>query len=688
MRILLRIFLALLAAGLGPAASAGDWEWTTSKPTGNDHRGVAWNGTQYIAVGRLGTVVRSANGASWSRVPGSAIPAAIHKTLDLNGVAANGAVAVAVGEDGKIMRSANGGASWSLVASFSPAAPTADFHSVAYGSANTFVAVGGTGVDTMIFRSQDNGSSWTRVSFPGTITRLSAVAWNGARFAAVGDSGAILVSTDGTGGAWGSASIPGLTPHLLTIAGGGNRFVVGGLPHNAEGTIILFNGSTWTRITRPGPTPIQPMPLEGAAIQGNTAVLVGEYAPGGANAIVHRFDVSSPTPMVTTNTMSGIGQQALGAVSKGTNQFVVVGENGSLSSSADGTSWSYVQQNQGQKQIRAIARGGNNYIAVASRELLHSANGESWTRRVGPAGGAPEQLSMDMHGAAYGRGKFVVVGGHSMGAPIISAATGGGTWTREFQASNFLPTLSAVAYAPEFDVFVAVGKTTTTTAVPPIHRTVFVSRTGSTWEAQDTTIEALNTSGAHLHGIAWNATNDVFVAVGTTGSQAIAIAGQVTMGPGGPQIAWTQRGTLNSVLSNQIPKGIAWSATSNLFVVAAPGGITVRNPGNGSGWTANTTTPGSFDLNAIAWNASKNEFLVAGDQASVWTLVPPATSWTRVITGAQGDPSGDVFHAALWDGRAYHVGGSDTVVSTQSDTMSKILRIDPDVIFEHDFELP
>ena len=74
--------------------------------TGQNLRGVAWNGTRFVAVGRAGTIVHSSDGDTWTEASGNTI------TQSLFGVASGGGRFVAVGDLGTIVHSSDGD-SWS-----------------------------------------------------------------------------------------------------------------------------------------------------------------------------------------------------------------------------------------------------------------------------------------------------------------------------------------------------------------------------------------------------------------------------------------------------------------------------------------------------------------------------------------------------------------------------------------------
>jgi len=200
----------------------------TSRTSGTTQNlfGVAWSGTQFVAVGDSGIILTSPNGIAWTtRTSGT--------TSALRSVVWSGTQFVAVGVSGIILTSPNGIA-WTSRTSGTTQSP----FGVAW-SGTQFVAVGESGI---ILTSTD-GITWTsRTS--GTTQHLFGVAWSGTQFVAVGISGIILTSPDGI--AW-TTRTSGTGLPLDGVNWSGTQFVaVGG--GGANGIILTsLDGITWTR---------------------------------------------------------------------------------------------------------------------------------------------------------------------------------------------------------------------------------------------------------------------------------------------------------------------------------------------------------------------------------------------------------------------------------------------------------
>ena len=237
--VLILFVLILLGAGSIGAygVATGNWPWgsvpgriwhTQNSGTAAWLDGVAWSGSQFVAVGEQGTIVTSPDGRTWT-------PRNSGTTQDINAVASSGSLIVAVEQNCTIATSPDG-RTWTPHNS----GTTLCFNAVTW-SGSQFVAVG-----LSVILTSPNGSTWTpRKS--GTNYILDGVAWSGSQFVAIGydnegvsSSNTILTSPDGR--TW-TPHNSGTTQDLRGVAWSGSQFVVIG-----DTGIILTSpdGSTWT----------------------------------------------------------------------------------------------------------------------------------------------------------------------------------------------------------------------------------------------------------------------------------------------------------------------------------------------------------------------------------------------------------------------------------------------------------
>lgn len=180
----------LVAVGTGgtiiTSKDGATWVARTS-PTGVTLNDIAVSGVDpatgqgigFVAVGDFGTIITSEDGETWSAESSGT-------TANLNGVVWSGSEFVAVGDNGTVLRRTNNdGDSWVPATSIQT---TRTLRNVTWGGTK-FVAVGEGGT---IITSPD-GLTWTdQVAITGE--QLSGVEWGQTNFIAVGDNGTILLS--------------------------------------------------------------------------------------------------------------------------------------------------------------------------------------------------------------------------------------------------------------------------------------------------------------------------------------------------------------------------------------------------------------------------------------------------------------------------------------------------------------
>jgi photosystem II stability/assembly factor-like uncharacterized protein len=176
--------------------------WTLGS-SGDTHHlfGVGYGNGTFVAVGTVGTILTSTDGATWTpRVSGTADY--------LYGAAYGNSRFVVVGASGTVLTSADNGVTWNDP--FWPSASPTDnwLYGITYGW--EFAAVGdydGTPAYSELLTSPD-AVPWTSQN-AGTTAHLFGIGYGSGTFAAVGEQGVILTSTDGT--AWNTvrAGAPG-----------------------------------------------------------------------------------------------------------------------------------------------------------------------------------------------------------------------------------------------------------------------------------------------------------------------------------------------------------------------------------------------------------------------------------------------------------------------------------------------
>ena len=299
--------LTIIGLTYAPITVTGMPVTSQSSGTGDNLNGVAWSGTQFVAVGEGGTILTSPDGVTWtSRSSGTAIT--------LLSVAWSGTkfVATGIGPDlltGVALTSSDGLTWTAQDLSSIGATPPWNLRSVVW-SGTQFVAVGATtgfSPSEVILTSPD-GASWTARPYVATThADLRAVAWSGLRFVAAGGSGEILTSADGiTWTAQSSATAFGLD----SVIWSGTQFVAGG---DGGAVVTSPDGVTWTpRVSATGNS------LSAITWTGSQFVAAG---PAGTL-------VNSPDGVTWSLQASGTSN-FLNGIASGT-KTVIVGTNGTI----------------------------------------------------------------------------------------------------------------------------------------------------------------------------------------------------------------------------------------------------------------------------------------------------------------------------------------------------------------------
>ena len=235
----LSLFVAVGASWSGPSAndlvlvSADGDSWTQ---VGHFALGplldVIWSGSEFMAVGSYGAILRSTDGINWYSVSSNTSERLTAVTSSTD------SLFVAVGDDSGIHYSADG-ENWSQTAS----AEAGFLSDVAWSESLSRFVVVGAGI---ILHSSD-GRNWETAT-SGDSERLHAVSWSEpmSRFVAVGSEGTIIHSTDGLN--WEAAS-SGTSDWFGDVTWGRAYFVAAARSGNI---FYSSDGITWSEAFRTG----------------------------------------------------------------------------------------------------------------------------------------------------------------------------------------------------------------------------------------------------------------------------------------------------------------------------------------------------------------------------------------------------------------------------------------------------
>jgi hypothetical protein len=274
----------------------------------------------------------------------------------------------------------------------------------------------------------------------------------------------------------------------------------------------------------------------------------------------------------------------------GNSEFVVVGGNGIVLTSSNGTDW-LTQATGTSRELYCVAWGNNLFVAAGdSGTILTSPNGISWTMR---ASGTTNWL----RGAAWADNQFIVVGGNG----TVLTSPDGMAWTA--RATGTTSDLLGIAWGGSTPGFVAVGGY----GSPAI----LTSPDGAVW-----TMRYTSATNSMLENIVWN--GNVFTAVGDSGA--------IITSPTG--ITWTKESSGTTYLLADL----VWAV--NQFVVVGHGGVGIFGPiltsPEGVTWTSRMSSTTQW-LYAIAWGnglfvavGTEGTIIISRDPSS--GVLPPAVA--------------------------------------------------------------
>lgn len=260
--------------------------------------------------------------------------------------------------------------------------------------------------------------------------------------------------------------------------------------------------------------------------------------PPSTNDIIN-VKIRDTEMIIGTNTWNGIAY--------GNGRYVVVGDSGYVTSSADGITWDSPKTIPGGNDWLSVAFGKGKFVAIdwyAPCNVMTSTDGINWTKQSNKL---PHIDNRHYNAVRFCNGIFIAVG-----AAQISTSTNGTTWTRRWQNSYI--------YEPQ-DITYGDGKYVT--GLPGGY--VLTSSDGITWTMKQ---HQCLTGGYYIYGIAFG--NGMFVMVGTKGITARSTDGGET---------WEVPSTF---VSKKNWRGIVFS-NGKFIVVSIDGYVTTST--DGMTWT-------------------------------------------------------------------------------------------------------
>ena len=417
-------------AGLVATSPNGkDWTRRVSGTTVTLYS-VAYGSGRFVAVGEQGTIISSADGATWvaERHPYSGTLAP-----DINGIThANGrfvAVSRSLGFDatGNVISSADG-RTW-----VRQTVDRAGYQLQFVTFANGLYVAGGGGIlmvsaDAVTWRTVWTGQTWLYAGVRGS-----------SRWVVSGSDGIMLTSVDGA--VWTETAL-GQRATLFAMGYRNGRYLGVGLnafsiPGNNASVFSSVDGLTWTALPFPADAPLTRREFVRSLLVTDTGFLgfgngglIAETTDGASWNIFSRpADWPHFSDVVYGNGLFvAVGSKSTNQDIPGINE----GRIGVVYTSADG--WNWQEQSSGVRGsiLRRIAFGGGRFVAVGTGGvIIYSDDGGNWQRVVHPG-------FSSWAGVAYGAGRFVAVGSGTM------TSRDGLTW--EVQAATAPNTYAGIRF--------------------------------------------------------------------------------------------------------------------------------------------------------------------------------------------------------------------------------------------------
>jgi photosystem II stability/assembly factor-like uncharacterized protein len=563
---------------------------------------------------------------------------------------------------GKIFRSTDNGDSWT---------PTNLTNSSRIGSLAinpvTQDILAGT-IGQGIFRSQNNGDTWTQVMIGKNVYSL-AINSSGHIFAGTQAFG-IFRSTD-NGGSW-TAVNTGLTNTTVwSLAINANDHIFAG---TQDGEIFRStdNGSNWTRVK----TGVTNMAVYTLAINPATQVIfAGTFGISGGGIFRSTDNGNSWTTVGLTNTtVYELAISINGNIFAGTSSQI-------FHSTNNGDSWTALSTGFTEAPVNALAINGSGHVFTGflGGVFRSTDNGDSWTEVnagmdsevralassydgrvfVGTRGGVfystdnggnwirTSLLGNVINSLAINNQGHIFVGHGTFGGGLYRSTDNGKTWDHHIICCSIGIPVLALAINSTGHIFAG-------TSVRGIFRS---TNNGDSWTEINTGLP----NGRSVISIAINSNEHIFVA---------ATGGVYRSTDNGD--SWT---TVNTGLTNTSVSALAINSNGHIFAGTSGGGV-FRSTDNGDSWTTVNTGLTNTRVSSLAINS--NGHVSAGTSGGVFWSINNGDSWTAVNTGLTNlnvsdltiNTSGHIFVGAVGSGVVFRSVKSTIVPAPATPTLA------------------
>ena len=584
--------------------------WTSrTNPAGSSFTGlwdVVWGNSIFVAVGDAGTIITSPDGITWTSRTSNTT-----ETLYAIAYNASNTTYVAVGSLG-IIRSSTNATTWSSRNS----GTTNNLIDVTVNSAGLFVVVGDVGTIT----TASAVNSWT-VRTSNTTEPLFSVTVIGTNYVALTSSGNTVNSANGTTGWAVNAGITGLTfggiPIAIASSSTLGRYTI---VTTGEDVFTSTNGTTWT--TAFSQTQKAVVTITGI---NQVAFLNSQFVTVGGLKIYTSTNGTLWKP--TQNSVQLFGE---GAYSTSLDRTVVIGEFGTVYTRVGLGTWQYISNIATSNDLKQVIWSAtkNLFIAVGDQgTIITSSNGTTWTVQTS---GTTQDLLTVTESLVNGT---LIVGGKN--ATILTSSAGTAWAAATVTTANTTYTINSISSSNS--THIASYFNTANNEL-----SYLISSTGSSWA--EGSVKILASSACKIK---WD--QEKFIGIGLYEHYIYSYNGTDWYTSGSfplNSIAATSTGTLAAVGNKSIivstNSGKIWQilpqpTTNNLIkiiwtgqaLIAIGTGGTILRSTDGFSWS--TITSGTLEnLLDIIHVSSNSTTIIVGNNNTVLTSTNHGTSWNSI----------------------------------------------------------
>ncbi len=541
---------------------------------------------------------------------------------------------------GGVFRSTDNGSSWTQSGLTSKYV-----YSLATNSAGYVFA--GTETDG-VYRSTDNGNSWTQVGLSTSEIWSLAVTSSGYIFAGTWGQGIYLSTNNGS--SWTQVGLSGGYVYSLTINSSG--YIYAG---TYDGSIYRStdNGSTWTQVGSLGNEVLS------LTVNSSGYIFAATYGGGVFRSTNNGSSWTAVNTGLTNSYAQSLAVSPLGYIFVATNGGAV------YFSTSNGSSWSQVNNGLTNDDVWSLAINSSGYIFAGTWGqgiYLSTNNGSSWSQTN------TGFVASEIWTLAVNSSNYVFAG--AIGGGVYRSTDGGNNWTQtgliESYVESFAINSSGYIFASTSGdgVYLSKNNGISWTAVNTgltndyVH-SLAINASGYIIAGTDTGIYVSQNSGENWTLVALVNVNIQSLLVGPSGYIFAGGAGGAVYRSNDGGFTWSQVGSLTSDVYS-----LSSNSTGYIFAGTWGSGVYVST-NNGSSWSPANNGLANSHVQGIAINSSG--YIFAGTWlGGVYESTDNAASWTQVGLSSNDIQSlvlnsSDYLFAGSIGGGVYETSGSTVV---------------------------